>query len=88
MAQIRSRWPKVEIWLRADSGFAREELMAWCEENRVEYVFGLARNERLVAQIGPELEAAEREAKETDAPPVASRSSSGRRLRVGAANDA
>jgi hypothetical protein len=37
--------------LRADSGFAREELMAWCEENRVEYVFGLARNSRLEGLI-------------------------------------
>src|SRR4029450_8437244 len=52
---------------RADSAFEREELMAWCEENRVQYVFGLARNERLVAQIRPELEEAEREAKETGA---------------------
>src|SRR5262245_35431395 len=68
VSQIRSRWRKVEIWLRADSGFAREELMAWCEENDVEYVFGLARNERLVAHIGSELKAAEREAKETGAP--------------------
>jgi len=63
VSQIRSRWAKVEICLRADSGFAREELMAWCEENHVEYVFGLARNERLVAQIGTERKAAEREAK-------------------------
>src|SRR5262245_19031755 len=68
VSQIRSRWPKVEIWLRADSGFAREELMAWCEENRVEYVFGLARNERLVGRITRELEAAEREATQTGAP--------------------
>jgi hypothetical protein len=68
VAQIRSRWPKVEIWLRADSGFAREELMAWCEENRVQYVFGLARNERLVAQIAHELATAETEARETGAP--------------------
>src|SRR5262245_8548087 len=42
--------------------------MAWCEENGVEYVFGLAKNDRLVAQIKPELEEAEREAKETGAP--------------------
>ena len=68
VAQIRSRWPKVEIWLRADSGFAREELMAWCEENRVEYVFGLARNDRLVAKIAHELKAAEKEAVETGRP--------------------
>jgi Transposase DDE domain group 1 len=68
VAQIRSRWPKVKIWLRADSGFAREELMAWCEENRVEYVFGLARNERLVAKIAPELKLAEKEAAKTGRP--------------------
>jgi hypothetical protein len=48
----------VRILLRADSGFAREALMAWCEENRVDYVFGLARNARLVAAIEAELAAA------------------------------
>lgn len=48
---IRARWPHVKILLRGDSGFAREELMAWCEENRVDYVFGLARNKRLEARI-------------------------------------
>jgi hypothetical protein len=53
--QIRQRWPAVRILLRADSGFAREALMAWCAANRVDYVFGLARNERLVREIGPEL---------------------------------
>jgi hypothetical protein len=68
VAQIRARWPKVEIWLRADSGFAREELMAWCEGNGVEYVFGLARNDRLVGKIGRELRAAEKEATETGRP--------------------
>jgi hypothetical protein len=46
--QIRGRWPRVKIMLRADSGFARDELMAWCEANGVDYVFGLARNEHLV----------------------------------------
>jgi len=49
--QIRARWPNVGIVLRADSGFCRDDLMSWCEENRVEYVFGLARNRRLVAKI-------------------------------------
>ena len=68
VAQIRARWPKVEIWLRADSSFAREELMAWCEENGVEYVFGLARNDRLAARIARELKAAEKEAAETGRP--------------------
>ena len=55
VAQIRARWPFVRILLRADSGFAREALMAWCEDNRVDYVFGLARNARLVAMIEAEL---------------------------------
>src|SRR5215467_310889 len=50
--QIRQRWPKVRIILRADSGFCREELMAWCEQHGVEYVFGLARNLRLQRKIG------------------------------------
>jgi Transposase DDE domain group 1 len=57
--QIRDRWPYVRILLRADSGFARESLMAWCEQNRVDYVFGLARNERLAAMIEQELAAAQ-----------------------------
>ena len=48
VGQIRARWPRVKILLRADSGFARDELMTWCEANGVDYVFGLARNERLV----------------------------------------
>ena len=57
-AQIRERWPQVGIVLRADSGFAREELMAWCEANGVDYLFGLARNSRLEAEIASELQAA------------------------------
>ena len=48
VSEIRQRWPQVEIWLRADSGFAREALMAWCESHQVEYVFGLAKNARSV----------------------------------------
>jgi len=55
VAHVRRAWPEVEIWLRADSGFAREEMMSWCEENRVDYVFGLARNKRLEPLIGEEL---------------------------------
>src|SRR5450631_1032247 len=57
--QIRDCWPHVRILLRADSGFARETLMVWCEQNRVDYVFGLARNERLAAMIEQELAAAQ-----------------------------
>jgi hypothetical protein len=55
VGQIRSRWPEVQIILRADSGFAREELMAWCEQQGVDFVFGLARNARLQRALGGEL---------------------------------
>ena len=55
VAQIRRSWPRTRILLRGDSGFAREALMAWCEANRVDFVFGLARNERLEKAIVPEL---------------------------------
>src|SRR5882672_721618 len=66
--QIRARWPHVRILLRADSGFAREALMAWCEQNRVDYVFGLARNARLVVMIEQELAAARAVAETTGRP--------------------
>lgn len=65
VAQIRERWPRVKVLLRADSGFAREGLMAWCEANRVDYLFGLARNSRLVERIHIELAWAEDEAERT-----------------------
>ncbi len=55
VARIRLRWPKTRILLRGDSGFAREALMAWCEANRVDFLFGLARNQRLEQAIIPEL---------------------------------
>src|SRR5664280_2882699 len=53
--EIRAAWPQVKIILRGDSGFCRNELMSWCEANRVEYVFGLARNQRLRRIIGPQM---------------------------------
>ena len=58
VAQIRTRWPRVTILLRADSGFARDALMAWCAASGVDDVFGLARNERLVGWIAEDLAAA------------------------------
>src|SRR5918994_1476536 len=61
VGRIRARWPRVKILLRADSGFARDELMAWCEASGVDYVFGLARNERLVGAIADSLALAEAE---------------------------
>jgi len=53
--QVRQRWPNVKIVLRADSGFCREQLMAWCEANRVKYAFGLARNQRLAKIVGAQM---------------------------------
>jgi len=55
VAQIRQSWPEVRVILRADSGFAREELMSWCEGHGVDFVFGLARNGRLQRALGEEL---------------------------------
>ncbi len=63
--QIRQRWPKVRIILRADSGFCREELMSWCEQNRVDYVLGLARNSRLQRKIAPAMGEAKQEHERT-----------------------
>ena len=68
VARIRARWPSVEILLRADFGFARDELMGWCEDNGVDYVFGLARNPRLLAEINEALAAAEAEHAATGQP--------------------
>ena len=59
VGQLRQRWPEVKIVLRADSGFCREELMAWCEQNHTDYVFGLARNQRLRRIIGREMHQAQ-----------------------------
>ncbi|MFQ5974603.1 MAG: transposase [Alphaproteobacteria bacterium] len=56
---IRRRWPDVTVSLRADSGFAHDGLMSRSEVHGVDYVFGLARNSRLIAAIAPELARAE-----------------------------
>lgn len=56
--QLRQSWPDVPIVLRADSGFARDELMSWCEANGVDFVFGLAKNSRLKQAIAGQAEAA------------------------------
>ena len=65
VAQIRAAWPEVRIIVRGDSGFCREELMAWCEEQKVDYVLGLAKNQRLKAEIGAELEQAAEQYRQT-----------------------
>jgi hypothetical protein len=68
VGHIRERWPNTTIVIRADSGFCRDDLMTWCEANSVQYVIRLAGNERLAAEIKPELKAAERKAKRTGQP--------------------
>lgn len=56
--EIRKEWPNVKIMLRGDSGFCREELMSWCEDNGVDYLFGLSKNPRLKKMIEQEEEEA------------------------------
>jgi hypothetical protein len=52
VVQLRAAWPAVKIVLRGDSGFCRNELMSWCESHGVDFVFGMARNQRLRKIIG------------------------------------
>ena len=59
VGQIREAWPEVTIWIRGDSGFARESLMAWCEREKVHFVVGLARNARLERALEPAFERTE-----------------------------
>jgi hypothetical protein len=68
VGQLRARWPTVAIVVRADSGFAREALMAWCEAHGVDFVLGLARNARLEAALTGELAEARAAAEATGAP--------------------
>jgi Transposase DDE domain group 1 len=68
ITRIRACWPKVQILVRADAGFARDALMTWCENNRVDYLFGLARNRRLVDEITTELTQAREQSQITGRP--------------------
>ena len=68
VVQIRKRWPKTQIILRADSSFCREELLAWCENHAVDYVFGFARNKRLRRKIAKEMRQAKSEQQRTGQP--------------------
>jgi hypothetical protein len=63
--QLRRYWPEVKIILRADSGFCRENLMAWCEHHQAYYAFGLQRNQRLCRIIGGEMHQAQLEHQRT-----------------------
>ncbi|MDA1373074.1 MAG: IS1380 family transposase [Proteobacteria bacterium] len=65
VTQIRSYWPKTRIVIRGDSGFCRDAIMTWCEDNKVYYLLGIARNQRLRRSLGREMEEARREHRET-----------------------
>ena len=67
VAQIRQQWPQVEIWIRGDGGFCREELMAWCEENDLKFILGLSRNTRLQERIAAEMEESRQQCEATSA---------------------
>ena len=68
VAQIRAAWPTTKIILRGDSGFCRNSLMSWCEDNSVDFVFGLARNQRLRKIIGAQMHAAMQQWNQTGKP--------------------
>ena len=68
VAQIRAAWPKVKIVLRGDSGFCRNQLMSWCESNGVDYLFGMARNQRLRKIIGQQMHEATQQWSRTGKP--------------------
>jgi hypothetical protein len=63
--KLRAAWPDVRIVIRGDSGFCRESIMRWCEENGVDYLFGLAKNKRLIRAIGKELHEAKEQFEQT-----------------------
>ena len=62
---IRAKWPDVKITIRGDSGFRREPLMCWCERNKVDFIFGLAKNRRLIGAIVDQMRQAKAKFEET-----------------------
>jgi hypothetical protein len=68
IARLRECWPGVAILVRGDSGFCRDHLMRWCEANGVDFLFGLAKNARLLRALGPALEQAQQQFTPTGAP--------------------
>ena len=81
--QIRAAWPEVKITIRADSGFRREEVMRWCEDNRVDFILGLAKNPRLVKEITAESEQTRQQFETTKQPARVFKSCVTRRSRRG-----
>ena len=66
--RIRAQWATVRIILRADSGFCTDELMSWCEQHGVDFVFGMARNSRLVNLVAEALAQAQQQFEATGKP--------------------
>ena len=66
--RIRAKWPDVQIIVRGDSGFCRDNLMSWCEANGVDFILGLAKNTRLGKEIALEMELAKTESEATGEP--------------------
>jgi Transposase DDE domain group 1 len=69
VTKLKSAWPGVRIILRGDSGFCRDEIMSYCEgDGQLDYVLGLAKNSRLIEQIGPEMGQAQQSYESTQQP--------------------
>ena len=68
VARLREQWPRVRITIRGDSGFCREPILRWCEDNGVDYVLGLAQNPRLLRAIAAEQEQARQQYEATKEP--------------------
>jgi len=68
VARLRKSWPDVRIVIRGDSGFCRERIMRWCEENKVDFILGLAKNTRLKRIVGKELHEAKQRFEQTGRP--------------------
>jgi len=56
--RLRKVWPGVKIILRADSGFCRHRMLSWCERHGVEYIIGIAQNNRLLALANDQMQQA------------------------------
>ena len=54
--RLREAWPQVRITVRGDSAFSNDELMVWCEKEGIDYVLGLAQNDRLKRRIATRME--------------------------------
>ena len=68
VTQIRQSWPEVAITIRADSAFSSDDIMSWCEKHGVDYVLGLARNQRLERIIEDEMTQARAESERSGQP--------------------